>query len=286
MLARWCRAKWCDLPGVTWRSQIAAISALLLVIVAGWSTTTAAVGEDPAGADFFETKIRPVLAEHCYACHSAQAKKLKGNLLLDSTEGIRKGGDSGPTFVPGKPDESSLIQAVRYEDELTKMPPKGKLPAATIAVLEQWIAGGAPGPSPHPVTAPAAARSRGIDFATGRKHWSFQPVVRHEPPPIKDRDWPSSPIDPFVLAKLEAAGLKPSPPADRRTLLRRAYYDLIGLPPTAEEIEAFERRPFARRIRPSRRSATGLAALRRAMGTALARRRPLRRHQGRSVDVR
>src|SRR3954452_1996527 len=195
----------------------------------------------PEQVQFFETKVRPVLVEHCYDCHSAQAKKLKGNLLLDTAEGMRKGGDSGPAVVPGKPDESLLIQAVRYDDESTKMPPKGKLPAATVAVLERWISGGAPGPSAHPVRAPSSAGSRGIDLAAGRKHWSFQPVVRREPPPTKDRGWPRSPIDPFVLAKLEAAGLTPSPPADRRTLLRRAYYDLIGLPPTAEEIDAFER---------------------------------------------
>ena len=221
--------------------MLATASGLMSAIIAAMCCSAVAAGEDPAGSDLFETKVRPVLVEHCYDCHSAQAKKLKGNLLLDTPEGMRKGGDSGPAVVPGKPDESLLIQAVRYEDESTKMPPKGKLPADTVAVLERWISGGAPGPSVHPVRAPSAGSSRRIDFAAGRKHWSFQPVTRHEPPPIKDRAWPRSPVDPFVLAKLEAAGLTPSPPADRRTLLRRAYYDLIGLPPTAEEIDAFER---------------------------------------------
>ena len=198
-----------------------------------------------AGSDFFETKVRPVLVEHCYACHSPQAKKLRGGLLLDTIEGMRKGGQSGPAVVPGKPEESLLVQAVRYDDELIKMPPKEKLPAPAIAALEQWIKDGAAGPSARPGTAlPAAtgAKQRRIDLATARKHWAYQPITRHDPPPVKNRVWPRTPIDRFVLAKLEASGLTPSPPADRRTLLRRTYFDLIGLPPTAEEIDAFEQR--------------------------------------------
>ena len=120
------------------------------MMLATWCSAVTAAGEDPAGSDFFETKVRPVLAEHCYACHSAQAKKLKGGLLLDSLEGMRKGGETGPAVVPGKPDESLLIQAVRYDDELTKMPPKGKLPAATR--LPSWSSGSRrapPGPRLH-----------------------------------------------------------------------------------------------------------------------------------------
>jgi hypothetical protein len=195
---------------------------------------------DRAGADEFESSIRPVLVEHCYACHSSQSKKLKGGLLLDTLEGMRRGGETGPAVVPGKPEESLLIQAVRYDDQ-TKMPPKGKLPSATIALLEQWVKAGAAGPAPKARSEPrAAAKGTGIDWASARQHWAYQPIARQNPPPIKDAEWPVSPIDPFILARLESKGLTPSPPADRRTLLRRAYYDLIGLPPTAQEIAAFE----------------------------------------------
>jgi mono/diheme cytochrome c family protein len=217
------------------------MSGPFLVLACALATT--ASEPDRAGADFLETRVRPVLAEHCYACHSSQAKKLKGGLLLDSLEGMRKGGQTGPAVVPGKPDESLLVQAVRYEDELTRMPPKGKLPDAAIAALEQWIKDGAEGPSARPGAVPPATpgvKPRGFDLATARKHWAYQPIKRHDPPPVKNRSWPRSPIDVFVLARLEASGLTPSPPADRRTLLRRTYYDLIGLPPTAEEIDAFE----------------------------------------------
>jgi hypothetical protein len=197
---------------------------------------------DRSGSDLFESKVRPLLVEHCYACHSAQSRKLKGGLLLDTLEGMRKGGQTGPALVPGNLDESLLIQAVRYEDDITKMPPKGRLPDTAIAALEQWVKEGAPGPAPSPsaTRAASAAQPRKIDFAAARKHWAYQPIQRRDPPPVKTRDWPISPIDSFILAKLEASGLAPSPPADRRTLLRRAYYDLIGLPPTCEEIEALE----------------------------------------------
>ncbi|WP_165252116.1 PSD1 and planctomycete cytochrome C domain-containing protein [Paludisphaera soli] len=209
--------------------------------VAAWLLllARAARADDPetARTEFFEAKVRPILVERCYGCHSAQAESLKGSLAVDSLEGLLKGGDLGPAVEPGNPDESLLIQAVGYEDDSVKMPPKQRLPDAEIAVLRQWVAGGAA----FPATAAApAAKARGIDFAEARKHWSYLPVARREPPPVADDSWSQSPIDPFVLAKLEAAGLSPSPPADRRTLLRRVSYDLVGLPPTAEEIAAFE----------------------------------------------
>jgi hypothetical protein len=198
---------------------------------------------DRAGSEFFESRIRPVLVEHCFDCHSSGAKKVKGGLLLDSVEGMRKGGETGPAVIPGKPDESLLIQAVRFDDELIRMPPKGKLPLSTIALLEEWVKAGAPGPGSRLPSSPTAAdsKSRGIDWSAARKHWSYQPVQRHDAPAVKNRDWLTSPIDPFILARLEGSGLTPSPPAGRRTLLRRAYYDLIGIPPTAEDVEAFER---------------------------------------------
>ncbi len=230
----------------TFRERVATVvigTALVLSVPAtpGRARVLAAEPE-PAGLEFFESRVRPVLVEHCYGCHSAQVRKPKGGLLLDSAEGLRKGGSSGAVLVPGKPDDSLLVQAIRYDDETTRMPPRAKLPAAAIADLEQWVKNGAAAPPDRANAArqSVVAKKRGIDFAVGRKHWAYQPIRRQAAPPVKDRSWPRTPIDAFVLARLEAAGLSPSPPADRRTLLRRTCYDLIGLPPTVEEIEAFE----------------------------------------------
>jgi Protein of unknown function (DUF1553)/Protein of unknown function (DUF1549)/Planctomycete cytochrome C len=210
--------------------------ALLMVC----ATAALAVGpqSDSVGADYFESKVRPVLVEHCYQCHSAQSKSLKGGLRLDGMVEMRKGGDTGPAVVPGDLDASLLVTAVRYNDELLRMPPKGKLPEGEIAALAQWVKHGAIGPSP--AKTPAGKLPPGLDFESARGHWSYQPIRQPAAPAIHQRDWPRSPIDSFVLAKLEARGLTPSPPADRRTLIRRAYYDLVGLPPTAEEVEVFE----------------------------------------------
>ncbi len=210
-------------------------AALALVLLA--SLPAAAAPPADTGADFFETKIRPVLAEHCYKCHSGQGKSPKGGLRLDSVAALRKGGDSGPAVVPGKPAESPLIKAVRYTDPDLRMPPKGKLPNAVIADLERWVRLGAPAPADKG----PSARPSGIDFTAARRHWAYQPVRKPALPAVKDRTWPADPLDFFVLARLEAAGLTPAPAADRRTLIRRASFDLVGLPPTAAEIEAFER---------------------------------------------
>jgi hypothetical protein len=188
---------------------------------------------DPQGVEFFEKKIRPVLVERCYKCHSAQAQPAKGGLLLDSRSGWQTGGDSGPAIDPGKLDTSLLLQAIRYEG--LEMPPDGKLPAAVIADFETWIRRGAP--DPRDGTGPPARP--GLDLKAARQFWSLQPVRRPPLPAVRNAAWPQSPVDHFVLAKLEQQGLSPSPPADKPTLLRRATYDLIGLPPTLEEIEAF-----------------------------------------------
>ncbi|MBI1916217.1 MAG: DUF1549 domain-containing protein [Planctomycetes bacterium] len=206
-----------------------------------WLVWTARVG--PAGETlptseqvrFFETRVRPVLVEHCYKCHSAQAKSPKGGLLLDSRDSLRKGGDTGPAVVPGKPGESLLIKAVRYTDELLRMPPKGKLSAAVVADLEHWVAIGAPDPRTT-----AAAVKGAIDWDVARKHWAFQPIQRSPVPAVKNAAWPLTPVDNFLLARQEERGLTPSPPADRLTLIRRATFDLIGLPPTPEAVAAFE----------------------------------------------
>jgi mono/diheme cytochrome c family protein len=185
--------------------------------------------------EFFESKIRPVLVEHCYSCHSDRAEKVKGGLRLDTREATLKGGSSGPVLVPGDPDASLLIQAVRYLDQDLQMPPKDKkLPADQIADLEAWVRMGAPDPrdasGPKPLTDLAEARAR---------HWAFQPVTKPALPNVKKHRWARTPVDHFILAKLEQQRLEPAKPADRRTLIRRVTYDLIGLPPTPAEVEAF-----------------------------------------------
>lgn len=191
--------------------------------------------DTPEQIEFFEKRIRPLLVQHCYSCHSRDAKKLRGDLYLDSREGVRKGGSLGPAVVPGKPEESLLLKAVRHERENLQMPPKEKLSAAEIADLAAWVKMGAPDPR----TAGTIA-SRKIDLEEGKKFWSFQPVRAGVPPAVKDNAWPINPIDQFMLAKLEARGLKPVPAADRLALLRRATFDLTGLPPTPEAIAAFK----------------------------------------------
>jgi hypothetical protein len=186
-----------------------------------------------AQLEFFEKRVRPVLVERCYECHSQQAKKIGGKLLLDTRDGVLAGGRQGPALVPGNPRESLLIRAVRHEDKDFRMPPKSMLTPAEIADLEAWIAMGAPDPR----TAGKKAIAANIDEA--RKFWAFQPVKTTAPPDVNDKAWPLTPIDRFILAKLEAKGLKPVAVADKRTLIRRATYDLIGLPPTPDEIDAF-----------------------------------------------
>ncbi len=190
---------------------------------------------DREGVEFFEKKIRPILVDQCYSCHSAQAKKLKGGLKLDTRDGVLKGGDTGPAIVPGKPDESLLIKAVRYKEEELKMPPKQPLAAGQVADLEAWVKRGAPDPRSG---APPAADP---GLAKARAHWAYQKPKESALPPVKDKQWSRNPIDAFVLARLEEKGMKPQPPADRHTLIRRVSFDLTGLPPTPEEVEAFEK---------------------------------------------
>jgi hypothetical protein len=189
------------------------------------------------GVEFFEKNIRPLLVEHCYACHSTGARRLRGGLHLDSEQGWLRGGDIGPAIKPGDPDDSLLIAAVRQDDELLKMPPEGKLAANEIALLTQWVKIGAPGPGP--AASSAAAPRRSIDVAAGRSFWSFQPPVDPPVPAVANTRWPQGGLDRFILAALEAKGLAPAPPADRRTLIRRATFDLTGLPPTPAEVDAF-----------------------------------------------
>ncbi len=185
---------------------------------------------------FFENRVRPILSTRCYSCHSQSTKKLKGGLALDSRETILKGGDSGPAIVPEKPSASLLIQAVRYSG--LEMPPKGKLPLAEIESLTKWVEMGAPWPETI-AKIPAGTAGAGVLTPERLRHWSLQPLKLVEPPALTGADRQLEPIDRFVLAALKANGLKPAPPTDRPALIRRISLDLIGLPPTPEEVAAF-----------------------------------------------
>ena len=193
-----------------------------------------AAGDDDA---FFESKVRPVLINRCYECHSAE-KKIKGGLNLDSRAGWQAGGDNGAAIIPGDLAKSLVIKAVRYLDEDFAMPPKGRLPADEVAILEEWVKRGAPDPRKGE-TAKAAKPKRTINLDEGRKFWAFQPVAHPDAPAVKDSAWPKDPVDRFLLAKIEAKGLKPAGDADRHTWIRRVSLDLTGLPASAEEVLAF-----------------------------------------------
>ena len=182
---------------------------------------------------FFETKIRPVLVDHCYKCHSADSKIIKGGLRVDNRHALIKGGDSGSSIVPGDPTKSLLIKALKYDG--LEMPPKGRLSDSVIKDFETWIKMGAPDPRKL-IETPVA---RTLDIEAGRKHWAFQPILDPKPPLVKNAAWPLDPVDRFLLARLEKAGLQPSKDADRHTWLRRVSFDLTGLPPTPLEIKAF-----------------------------------------------
>ena len=192
---------------------------------------------DPSPDDlaFFEKDVRPILVERCQGCHGEQ--KQKGDLRLDSLSAILAGGKTGPAVVPGKPEESVLIEAVNYGD-LVQMPPKSKLPAPEIATLTKWVERGAPWPA-EAKGEKKAAKANVFDLKERAKHWSFQPIVRHEPPDVLDTAWATSAIDRFVLSGLEAKSLKPAKEADKATFLRRVTFDLVGLPPSVAEIDAF-----------------------------------------------
>lgn len=193
--------------------------------------------EFPAGdLRFFEREVRPVLVEHCYECHSVDAKKVKGGLYLDAREGFLEGGDTGPSLVPGDPGKSLFLEAVRYENVDLQMPPKTRLSAKAVEALERWVTMGAPWPKEER----RAGKKETFDIAKRKAaHWCWQPLREANPPAVKDAAWPRGEIDRFILAKLEERDLRPAPDADRRTFIRRVTFDLTGLPPTPEEVEAF-----------------------------------------------
>ena len=199
-------------------------------LVVGLSSSLLA--QTPEQLEFFESRIRPVLVQHCYKCHSAEASKadkLKGGLLLDDREGMRRGGESGPAFVPGNNKQSLLLSALRHED--LEMPPKGKLPDPVIADFARWIKMGAPDPRDG-----KAVVATTIDLEKGRQFWSFQPVKKPAVPRTKDPAWSRSGIDQFIARQLKQEGLKPVDLATPESLVRRLYFDLVGLPPVPEEL--------------------------------------------------
>ncbi|MBL9180909.1 MAG: PSD1 domain-containing protein [Verrucomicrobiaceae bacterium] len=185
------------------------------------------------GTAFFESKVLPLLRQRCYECHSHESK-IKGGLALDSKSGWQAGGDHGAAIVPGNVSKSLLVEAVRYTNPDMEMPPKGKLAANEIEVLEKWVAMGAPDPRSGSVV-----KANGINIEAGKQFWAFQPVRDSQPPAVKNTHWPVNDVDRFILAKQESAGLTPAPDAAAHTWLRRVYLDLTGLPPTPEDITAF-----------------------------------------------
>ena len=211
----------------------------VLVVASTLSGAPAAPAEtsSPEQAQFFEAKIRPVLVERCYACHSSQGEKIHGGLVLESRAGVLRGGDDGAVVVPGDVEASLLIKAVRYTDPKLKMPPKAehRLSAEQVADFEKWVAMGAPDPRGDAPGAHATA----VFTAGERALWSLQPVKAVAPPAVGDADAVRTPVDAFLVAALKARNLDPSPAADKTTLLRRASLDLTGLPPTPQEIDAF-----------------------------------------------
>ncbi len=217
-------------------SQSAWLSLVWLLGIALYSLLPAGIGcaEESAPEDmarFFRERIEPVLKRECFACHSAEAKEVKGGLRLDTRLGLRSGGDSGPAVMEGKADKSRLVQALRHEGDLAMPPEKPKLPDQTIADFVKWVEMGVPDPR----------QDTAVAERDPRQHWAFQPIQKSAQPVVKDKSWPQSPLDTFILAKLEQRNWSPASTASRRQWLRRVSFDLIGLPPSPEEIVQFER---------------------------------------------
>src|SRR5262245_32949705 len=212
----------------------------MLLVAADLAADEPASSPALGGIEFFEKRIRPLLADNCYQCHGQ--KKQESSLALNSAAAMKRGGDRGPPIAPGDPDASLLVQAVRYSDDDLKMPPRGKLKDEQIADLVAWIKLGAPMPRETDTNVAAMRPSSDFDLAERRKHWAYQPVTRVSTPTTGTKPGPGVPaaaIDAFILARLEEAGLAPAPQAEKRTLIRRVTLDLTGLPPTPAEVAAF-----------------------------------------------
>ncbi|MCE9532097.1 MAG: DUF1553 domain-containing protein [Planctomycetes bacterium] len=203
---------------------------MTLLMAAVWPVAASAQ-DTAAKVAFFEKRVRPIFAQQCYGCHSESGGKVKGELAFDRVDKLLAGGTSGPLVVPGKPDESRLIRAVRYHDSKLKMPPSGALPKHQVDDLIAWVADGA--------IVPKASAKTDLSVEAGRKHWAFQPLKSRAAPVVKNKEWVKKPIDAWILLEMEKQGLSPSQPAARRVMLRRLSFDLTGLPPTPAEMEAF-----------------------------------------------
>src|SRR5688572_2237941 len=226
-------------------TALAATLAIQMALEAAAPQTPRASGQTPAAvqtsaaAEFFESRIRPILAANCFDCH---AETEYGGLRLDSREAMLKGGAKGPAIVPGDPDRSLLIQAVRHTNERLKMPKGGRLRPDDVEALTEWVKSGAPWPASATGATPGKSASKPYVITPAqRAFWSIQPIHKPAVPSVARGDWPKTDIDRFVLAGLERAGLAPVAAADKLTLIRRATLDLTGLPPTLDEIEAFEK---------------------------------------------
>lgn len=215
------------------------IGTAAIALAAGRADESAAADGPALTAEqlqFFEARVRPLLAEHCYSCHSARAEKLQAGLRVDSRQGLLRGGDSGAAIVPGDTDASLLIESVRYESY--EMPPSGMLPSEDIEILERWVDMGAPWPEEAALTSSVSPPAFDLQKRKS-EHWVWQPVRAVQVPAVADEDWPRSELDRFVLARLEREHLRPAGDADRAALARRLYFDLIGLPPTPEQVAAY-----------------------------------------------
>ncbi len=223
-------------------SVLTSVLRTLVGLILAWLASPLPAQElDARSVDFFEAHVRPLLVSHCYQCHSddaAHAGQLEGDLRLDNRAGVQQGGKSGPVLVPGQPEKSLLIRSVRYTDKVLQMPPQAALSAEQVGILEKWVEMGAP--DPRAENRSGGAGKRGIDFEVERKQWAFQPPVKHAAPHVVDSTWPQQSLDYFVLAALEQRFLQPVRLATRQELIRRATFDVIGLPPTPAEVASFE----------------------------------------------
>ncbi len=216
-------------------------SLTIAAVLLPWAQAPA-LADDRTSLEHFEKKIRPVLIEQCYDCHSAAAKEVKGGLCVDTRDGLRRGGDAGPALVPGNAADSLLIAALQHDG--LAMPPKKKLPASVVADFITWIEQGAVDPRETPADPSAAGElARTAQYEQRRHWWSLQPVAKSAIPDIANTAWPANDIDRFLLARLETASLTPSSPADRTTLARRLSFAVTGLPPSPEEVDNFTADP-------------------------------------------
>ncbi len=232
------------------RAMIAALVGVGMILIGSVTVSVARGSDDREGAAFFESRIRPVLVEQCYKCHSAGSQSAKGGLRLDSMAAMLEGGFTGPAIVPGAPEESVLIEAIRYD--FYEMPPSGPLPDAIVADFERWVRMGAPGPIAPAALVPASnaeTEDKAVTDSDGESNWEGEPLWSLQPlqdsalPEVSDPTWPRDPVDHHILAGLDRDGLAPAPEVDRQTLIRRLSFDLTGLPPTPEQIEAFVEDP-------------------------------------------